>query len=94
MGEGTQGVKASPADIERDIEAIRGHMEEVVAELDDRRHRLTNWGRQLRQKGPVVLRVAAVVGAVAGTVVLVRRMRYRRAHGRNGQSRPFDPARF
>lgn len=71
MGEGTDRMKASPAEIEKEVEEIRGNMEPVIAELDHRRHALMDWRSQLRRRGPAVLGVLAVV---IGGVVAVRRL--------------------
>ena len=68
MGEGTVGVveeKKAPREIEREIEHLRTRLDRSLAELDRRRHELTDLKLQMR-KHPQVF-----IGAGAGVALLV-----------------------
>lgn len=81
MGKGADRVKA-PEQLEREVTAIREHMEPVIAELDHRRHALLDWRAHLRRRGPALAGIAAVV--IGG--VLVARARRRRRNERLARS--------
>ena len=51
MGQRTNGVAAAraPEHVAHEIDAIRRDLDRVVAELDRRRHELTDWRLQLRR---------------------------------------------
>ena len=76
MGEGTAGVK-EPRDVEREIEHLRTRLDRSLAELDRRRHELTDLKLQVR-KHPGVLAGAGgalllLAGVVAVTVMRARK---------------------
>ncbi|HYJ32573.1 MAG TPA: hypothetical protein VE326_05085 [Candidatus Binatia bacterium] len=73
MGQGTHGVKASPEELKREVEAIREEMTPVLDELDHRRHEMTDWKLQLRRRGPALLGVVAGIAAVVITLKMVKR---------------------
>ena len=80
MGERTNGMKTSPEELEREVESIREGMAPILSELDHRRHDLTDWRHQLRQRGPILLKSLAVVAGLVTVAKLVqRRGRKRRA---------------
>ena len=73
MGQGTTGVKngngsASPREIERDIEGLRVGLDHSLAELDRRRHELTDVRLQMRRHPAVFVGAGAVVVLVLGGV--------------------------
>ena len=66
-------LEPEPRKIEREIDALRAQLDELVDELDRRRHDTFDWRRQLRRH-PVSLVVGAGVLA-AGLTLAVRRRR-------------------
>ena len=76
MGKGTDELKASPDQLEREVEEIRGNMEPVIAELDHRRHHAVMvWRRRLRGRGAAVL---GMIGAMVAGTLAVRAMKKKR----------------
>lgn len=78
------------AELQRDIERIRGDLARTVGELDRRRHALTDVKGQLRRHpGPVVLVAVAVLGLAAGAISwgLARRRRRNAIGARLGRLR-------
>ena len=64
MGEGTSGVK----EIARDIEHLRTRLDRSLAELDRRRHELTDVRLQMRKHPAVFIGAGAVVLLALGGV--------------------------
>jgi hypothetical protein len=80
MGKGTDGVKASPEELEQEVHAIRDEMSPVLSELDHRRHEMTDWKLQLRRRAPALIKGVAVLAAlVAGFAVVKKRRAKSRA---------------
>ncbi|MGE5179622.1 MAG: hypothetical protein ACM3PF_11045 [Bacteroidota bacterium] len=77
MGKGTDGVKASPEELEQNVREIRNEMAPVLNELDHRRHEMTDWKLQLRRRAPVLLKGAAVLAALVAGFTFVKRRRAR-----------------
>ena len=78
MGERTPGVvDETPRKIEREIEHLRTRLDRSLAELDKRRHELTDVKLQLKRHPGVFIGVAAtaalMLGGVAFAVVHARR---------------------
>jgi len=91
MDKGTAGMTPGadadqPASIEREIEAIRGHLGGLVTELDHRRHGLNPIVAAKRH--PAIFAVAGVMltGAVV-TAILVHNARKRRRHSWLGRGK-------
>ena len=81
MAEEPTGVEppASPETMAREIESLRADLDDVVAELDRRRHELTDWRLQLRRhRGKLLVVAAGVAAAVAGCIVLAVRRHHER----------------
>lgn len=71
MGEGTARVEEkAPREIEREIEHLRTRLDRSLAELDRRRHELTDVKLQLRRHPQVVVGAGVVVALVAGGIAL------------------------
>ena len=71
MGEGTVGVeerKKAPREIEREIEHLRTRLDRSLAELDRRRHELTDLKLQMRKHPQVFAGAGAVVVLVVGGI--------------------------
>ena len=79
MGEGTSRVKEgngtasaaperAPREIERDIEHLRTRLDRSLAELDRRRHELTNVKLQMRKHPVVFVGAGAMVALLLGGV--------------------------
>ena len=73
MGEGTSGVNESaaprsPREIERDIEHLRTRLDRSLAELDRRRHELTDVKLQMRKHPAVFIGAGGVVVLMLGGV--------------------------
>ena len=70
MGEGTVSVeeKKPPREIEREIEHLRSRLDRSLAELDRRRHELTDVKLQMRRHPQVFIGAGAVVALVVGGV--------------------------
>jgi hypothetical protein len=73
MAEATSGVKAlralEPRDLEHQVEDIRSNIDDIVDELDKRRHELFDWRLQLRKHARTFGALAAVlVVTMAGTI--------------------------
>jgi hypothetical protein len=82
--------EARGAELQREIERIRGDLARTVGELDRRRHALTDVPGQLRRHpGPVVLLAAAVLGLAAGAITwgVARRRRRNEIGARLGRLR-------
>jgi len=81
MGKRTMGLESdSPEALEQEIMELRRRIEPVARELDLRRHRMTDWRRQVKQRAPKVVRIlGAVFGVVAAAKAVRRRMRPRHA---------------
>lgn len=67
MGEGTAGVE--PRKLEKEIEHLRTRLDRSLAELDRRRHELTDVKLQLRRHPQVAVGAGVVLLALAGGVV-------------------------
>jgi hypothetical protein len=92
MGEGTDGVKEAPAPAqeEAEVERARARLDGLVAELERRRHELTDVRLQLRKHAPLLVTVALGAAAAIGAAVFfnVRSRRKRRTlRGRLGRLR-------
>lgn len=71
MGEGTVGVveeKKPAREIEREIEHLRTRLDRSLAELDRRRHELTDVRLQLRRHPQVFIGAGAAVALVVGGI--------------------------
>lgn len=70
MGEGTARVeeKKAPREIEREIEHLRTRLDRSLAELDRRRHELTDVKLQMRKHPRVFIGAGAVVALMIGGV--------------------------
>jgi hypothetical protein len=79
VGEGTSGVKEgngtapaeqprAPREIERDIEHLRTRLDRSLAELDRRRHELTDVRLQMRKHPAVFIGAGAVVVLLLGGI--------------------------
>lgn len=69
MGEGTAGVnERNPREIERDIEHLRTRLDRSLAELDRRRHELTDVRLQVRKHPAVFAGAGGVVLLLLGGV--------------------------
>ena len=71
MGEGTAGVvseEKNPRAIEREIDHLRTRLDRSLAELDRRRHELTDVGLQMRKHPQVFIGAGAVVALLVGGV--------------------------
>ena len=79
MGQGTDGMKESPQEIEHDIEALRHEIDPVLEELDHRRQAVTAAVSRLRRRAPALVKGAAVLVGLVVTVRAVRGFRARRA---------------
>jgi hypothetical protein len=78
MGQRTAGVAAeAPREIEREIEHLRARLDRSLAELDKRRHELTDVKLQIRRHPGVVAGVGGVlalaIGGIAFAVVRAQR---------------------
>ena len=84
MGERTTGLilpaahAASPQELERDVDVLRGGLTAIVRELDHRRHDLMNWRLQAKRHRGVVVAVGAGL-LVLGSLVVWRLLRPRRS---------------
>jgi hypothetical protein len=92
MGEGTDRVKEAPAPAqeEAEVERARARLDGLVAEIDRRRHELTDVRLQLRKHAWLVVTVALGAAAAIGATVFfkVRGHRKRRTlRGRLGRLR-------
>ena len=67
MGEGTAGV-TEPRDVEREIEHLRTRLDRSLAELDRRRHELTDLKLQVRKHPQVMWGAGGVLLLVAGGI--------------------------
>ena len=78
MGKGTDSVAKSSAELEDEIQTIRGEMTDIVGELDTRRHEMLDVRVQIRRH-PVRFAVAAgiVAGIAIGAIALARWRRSR-----------------
>jgi hypothetical protein len=87
-GEGVRGGGTGEergAELQREIERIRGDLARTVGELDRRRHALTDVKGQLRRHpGSVVLVAVAVLGLAAGAIAwgVARRRRWQQIGAR------------
>lgn len=91
MDKGTAGVTPGAnadqaAAIEREIEAIRGHLDGLVTELDHRRHRLNPIVAARRHPSTFALAGVLLAGAVTAAV-LVHGARERRRHSWLGRGK-------
>ena len=86
MGEGTNGVRPSPEELERDVERIRDSMAGIVSELDRRRHELFDWRLQLRRHKLGIGLLAGGVVLLLGTAMVVKNS------GETWNARVFVPA--
>jgi hypothetical protein len=77
VGEGTAGVE--PRKLEREIEHLRTRLDRSLAELDRRRHELTDLKLQLRRHPQVALGAGVVLLALAGGVVFAVWRAHKRA---------------
>jgi len=69
VGEGTVGVEEKkPRQIEREIEHLRTRLDRSLAELDRRRHELTDVGLQMRKHPQVFIGAGAAVALLVGGV--------------------------
>ena len=71
MGEGTVGVeekKKAPREIEREIDHLRTRLDKSLAELDRRRHELTDVKLQMRKHPQIFLGAGAAVALVVGGI--------------------------
>jgi hypothetical protein len=82
MGEGSSRMNGSgdepePAEIEDQIVDIRAELDDLVVELDRRRHDAFDWRRQLvRHRRKIAIAAGVVALAVVGGVALRRRHRH------------------
>ena len=79
MGERAHGLKEDPEQIEHEVESIRERMEPAVAELDRRRHRITQKVSRVKRAAPKLLQIAVFV---VGVIQVVRAVKKVRARGR------------
>lgn len=91
MDKGTTGVETPgaadrAAAIEREIESIRGHLDGLVDELDNRRHRLNPMVAARRHPATFALAGALVAGVITAAV-LVHNARERRRSSWLGRGR-------
>ena len=74
MGEGTTGVTngngAEPRDVEREIEHLRTRLDRSLAELDRRRHELTDVKLQVKRHPEVLWGAGGVLLLVAGVIAV------------------------
>jgi len=89
MGEGTHGVKATPEDLEHEVESIRDGMAPVLDELDHRRHELADMPRRIKSRLPRALKAIATVAAL---VTVARIIRGRRSRARAARLRASSPS--
>ena len=70
MGEGTARVeeKKAPREIEREIEHLRTRLDRSLAELDRRRHELTDVKLQMRKHPQIFLGAGAAVALLLGGI--------------------------
>jgi hypothetical protein len=91
MGEGTNGItEPTPEELEADIDARRVHADAVLAELDRRRHEITDWRLQLRRHAPLAALIAGgalLLGAGLIALQLHRRRQRRRPIAKLGRLR-------
>ena len=86
MGEGTNRVaqsNSSPArvrELGNETDAMRRQLDELVKELDRRRHELFDWRLQLRRHGRALALIAGGIVVVVGLGVGVSVARSRRQH--------------
>lgn len=84
MDKRTTGVVNLAADdgatVEREIEGIRGKLDRLVSELDDRRRRLSPSSLLRRHPSWFMLVGAALLGGATGAGLLARRARRRKLH--------------
>ncbi len=66
MGQGKTGVSDSPARLEEDVQRSRQHLDAVIAELDQRRHRLLDVRAPVRSHAVGILRRRAERRAISG----------------------------
>lgn len=80
MGEGKTDVnlEPSPETLEREVEAMRDNVTEIVGELDQRGHELLDWRLQLRRHGAAIALLATGVALLVGGTIGLRRWRRRR----------------
>lgn len=88
MGKGTDGVKASPEELEQEVREIRDDMTPVLKELDHRRHELTDWGLQMRRRGPAIMKGVAIAATLFAALKLVKRARAKRATRKRARPYP------
>ena len=67
--------RREPMEIEREIEAIRGDLDGLVAELDRRRHEALDWRLQARRHQRQLWIAAGVVGVTVIAFTVRRRAR-------------------
>jgi len=79
MGEATHGMKENPEQIEQEVETIRERMEPAIAELDRRRHHMTQRVDRMKRGAPKLLQIAMFV---VGAIQVVRAVKRLRARGR------------
>ena len=80
MGERTNGVSASPEELERDVATLRHEIDPVLTELNHRKHQLTDMGRQVKHYGPTVVKSAVAAAALLAFVGYIRKRRSKRSH--------------
>ena len=81
MGERKNGVESdSPEALEQEILRFRESIDPVARELDMRRHRMTDWRRQMKHRAPKVASIlGTVLGVLAAAKAVRRRLKQRRA---------------
>ena len=112
MGQGTNGVSVGtngvgthghrkevvpdPDKLEQRVAMIREHMGDVVAELDHRRHELTDVKVQLKKNGPVLAGIGGGVLLLAGGAIgysvyqSKKRAEIRRAYERSVKQKQYE----
>ena len=84
MGQGTSrvvegnGSSGRVLELGEEITDVRRRLDELVMELDRRRHNVTDWRRHLRRHGGAIALGALVVAAAVTAPVALARMRARR----------------
>ena len=80
MGEGTDRVKASPEELQREVETLRDEIDPVLKELGHRKHELTDMGRQVKRYTPAVVKSAVAAAGLLAFVAYIRSRRAKRGH--------------
>ena len=82
MDQGTHRMNGqkTPESLEREVNGIRAGLDAILAELDRRRHELTDWRLQVRRHPFKAALLGGGVLAVVGGTIALAVLRHRRRH--------------